>query len=127
MVTWPKPVSTYTSPLKASTFDLAGGLAADIQAVVAADYIRNLRDERIKGQIGRLKQGLYPYSAPVGYRNEGAGKPQSDDPFMAPLLRQLFELHATGEHSFLSLQAIIQMCGLRSSVGRPVSGTGGVN
>ena len=35
-----------------------GRLTADIQAVIAADYIRNLRDETIKGLQGRLKQGL---------------------------------------------------------------------
>ena len=33
-------------------------LAADIQAVVAADYVRNLRDEVLKGFYGRLKQGV---------------------------------------------------------------------
>jgi site-specific DNA recombinase len=43
-----------------------GRLSADIQAVVAADYIRNLRDEVRKGFFGRLKQGLYPLPAPVG-------------------------------------------------------------
>ena len=42
-----------------------GRLYADIQAVVAADYIRNLRDEVKKGLYGRLKQGLYPMPAPV--------------------------------------------------------------
>jgi len=35
-----------------------GRLSADIQAVVAADYIRNLREETRKGFYGRLKQGL---------------------------------------------------------------------
>src|ERR1700726_2610723 len=51
-------------------FDLlsrGGRLSADIQAVVAADYIRNLRDEVKKGFYGRLKQGVYPLGAPVGY------------------------------------------------------------
>ena len=37
-----------------------GRLSADIQAVVAADFIRNLREETRKGFYGRLKQGLYP-------------------------------------------------------------------
>lgn len=37
-----------------------GRLAAGIQAVIAADYIRNLRDEVRKGVHGRLKQGLQP-------------------------------------------------------------------
>jgi site-specific DNA recombinase len=38
-------------------FNSRGGrLSADIQAVVSADYIRNLRDEIRKGFHGRLKQ-----------------------------------------------------------------------
>src|SRR5258708_38130601 len=44
-----------------------GRLSADIQAVVAADYIRNLREETKKGYYGRFKQGLYPRPAPIGY------------------------------------------------------------
>lgn len=36
-----------------------GRLSADIQAVVAADFIRNLRQETRKGFYGRLKQGIY--------------------------------------------------------------------
>src|SRR5258706_418433 len=52
------------------TLDLrsrGGRLSADIQAVVAADYVRNLREETIKGMYGRLKQGLLPRPAPLGY------------------------------------------------------------
>src|SRR3954466_10798335 len=64
-----------------------GRLSADIQAVVASDYIRNLRDEVRKGFYGRLKQGLYPIPAPLGYRNEGGGKPKSIDPVAGPLVR----------------------------------------
>ena len=48
-----------------------GRLAADIQAVVAADFIRNLRDEVRKGFYGRLKQGFYPLQAPRGYVDRG--------------------------------------------------------
>jgi DNA invertase Pin-like site-specific DNA recombinase len=36
----------------------SGRLAADIQAVVAADYIRNLREEAKRGIRKRLEQGL---------------------------------------------------------------------
>src|SRR5258708_29492584 len=52
-----------------------GRLSADLQAVVAADYIRNLREEARKGFYGRLKQGLLPMPAPVGYLNAGKGQP----------------------------------------------------
>lgn len=55
----------------------SGRLSADILAVVASDYIRNLREETIKGLYGRLKQGIFPFMAPVGYLNTGKGKPKS--------------------------------------------------
>src|SRR5690348_14536745 len=51
-----------------------GRLSADIQAVVAADYIRNLREETKKGFYGRLKQGFYPIRAPIGYLDCGGGQ-----------------------------------------------------
>jgi DNA invertase Pin-like site-specific DNA recombinase len=39
----------------------SGRLSADILAVVASDYIRNLREETLKGMQGRLRQGLFPF------------------------------------------------------------------
>src|SRR5690606_18803297 len=51
-----------------------GRLSADIQAVVAADYIRNLRQEAVKGIRGRLRQGLLPGRAPLGYLDNGSGQ-----------------------------------------------------
>jgi hypothetical protein len=44
--------------------------------VVAADFIRNLREETKKGFYGRLKQGLFPPPAPLGYPGCGGGKPK---------------------------------------------------
>src|SRR6266849_6585062 len=61
-----------------------GRLSADIQAVVAADYIRNLREETKKGFWGRLKQGLFPLGAPIGYLDQGKAKPKVPDPERAP-------------------------------------------
>ncbi len=91
-----------------------GRLSADIQAVVAADFIRNLRDEVRKGYYGRLKQGLYPLPAPVGYINKGKGKPKEPDPITAPLVRQAFELYATGTTSLMNLRIVLDRSGLRS-------------
>jgi site-specific DNA recombinase len=88
------------------SLDLAsrsGRLSADILAVVASDYIRNLRDEVRKGFYGRLKQGLYPLAAPVGYLDQGGGKPKTIDPVRGPLVRQAFELYATGLWTLHSL------------------------
>lgn len=98
-----------------------GRLSADIQAVIAADYIRNLRDECLKGMYGRLRQGFYPWSAPLGYLNNGKAKPKTLDPKSAPLVRDLFELYASGEHSIRSLREEMIRRGLRNTRGRPLS------
>jgi len=98
-----------------------GRLSADIQAVVAADYIRNLRDETRKGFYGRLKQGLYPLAAPLGYLDQGGGKPKIPDPHTAPLVRAVFERYASGTHSLRSLQAQLPRIGLRNKRGGPIS------
>lgn len=102
-------------------FDLnsrGGRLSADIQAVVAADYIRNLRQEVKKGLYGRLKQGLYPLRAPVGYTDEGGGNPKEIDPVQGPLVRKAFELYATGNYSVADLAEEMRNRGLENTAGR---------
>lgn len=98
-----------------------GRLSADIQAVIAADYIRNLREETIKGLNGRLKQGLYPFKAPIGYLNRGKGQTKAVDPVRAPLIRQAFELYASGNHSLLSLTREMKRRGLVNDRGRALT------
>jgi DNA invertase Pin-like site-specific DNA recombinase len=97
-----------------------GRLSADIQAVVAADYIRNLREEAKKGIYGRLKQGLFPFQARIGYLDAGAGKPKKVDPKQAPLVRKAFELYASGDYSLAMLTNKMYRLGLRNKNGRMV-------
>jgi len=98
-----------------------GRLSADIQAVIAADFIRNLREETIKGMTGRLKQGLYPFKAPLGYLDNGRGKPKTADPDRAKLVTQMFDLYATGTYSILTLRKEMIDRGLTNSAGREPS------
>lgn len=98
-----------------------GRLSADLQAVVAADYIRNLREEALKGINGRLKQGILPLPAPVGYLDCGAGKPKAIDPVKGPLVRRAFELYATGRYNLHTLQAELGRIGLTNRRGGEVS------
>jgi site-specific DNA recombinase len=98
-----------------------GRLSADIQAVVAADYIRNLREEALKGINGRLKQGILPLPAPVGYLDRGSGKPKAIDPVKGPLVRRVFELYATGRYNLHTLQAEVQRIGLKNRRGGEIS------
>ncbi|MBE7487001.1 recombinase family protein [bacterium] len=97
-----------------------GRLSADIQAVVAADFIRNLREETRKGMYGRLKQGLYPLAAPLGYLDRGKGMPKEIDPIRGQLVRHLFELYASGNHSLDTLVVQARHLGLTNRNGRPL-------
>tara|TARA_B100000508_G_scaffold60333_1_gene47238 strand:+ start:280877 stop:282412 length:1536 start_codon:yes stop_codon:yes gene_type:complete len=99
----------------------SGQLMADIQVVMAADNIRNLREETKKGIYGRFKQGLYPLPAPMGYRNNGPGNPKTIDPKLGPLIAEAFDLYATGEYSFAPLRAHLAKRGLTTSKGKPIS------
>lgn len=101
-----------------------GRLAADIQAVVAADFIRNLRDEVKKGFRGRLRQGLYPLPAPLGYLDQGRGLAKLPDPIKAPLIQQAFHLYATGKYNLYTLGEILHKAGLRNRRGNRVSRNG---
>jgi len=101
-----------------------GRLSADIQAVVASDYIRNLREETKKGLYGRLKQGFYPLRAPIGYLDNGAAKPKTIDPVKGPQVRTAFELYTTGRWSISTLVDELWRRGLRNHSGGKVTRTG---
>ncbi len=94
-----------------------GRLSANLQAVIAEDYIFNLREETIKGMNGRLKQGLYPWNAPPGYLNCGGGKPKVPCPKTAPLIKVLFELYASRQYSYIPLLKEMHQRGLRNTRG----------
>ena len=92
----------------------SGRLSADIQAVVAAHYSRNLREEVKKGFYGRLKQGFYPMRAPIGYLDQGAAKLKTLDPVQAPLVKSAFELYGNGAYSLPALAREMFRRGLRN-------------
>jgi site-specific DNA recombinase len=103
-------------------FQTRGGrLSADIQAVIAADYIRNLREEIRKGIDGRLAQGLYPFGAPIGYLDNGRGKIKTPDPERASLVKEMFALYATGRHSLRTLRVEMTRRGLTNRNGKAPS------
>jgi site-specific DNA recombinase len=97
-----------------------GRLAADVQVAVAVDYIRNLREEALKGIHGRLKQGILPNAAGIGYLDCGGGKPKEVDPKKGPLVRKLFELYGTGSFTLRELTAEAERLGLRNKGGNPL-------
>jgi len=95
-----------------------GKLTGDFLAVIASHYIRNLREEVKKGIVGRLKQGIYPLHAPIGYLDQGGGKLKIPDPMRAPYIRGAFDLYAAGTCSLRGLSQELYDRGLRTGSGK---------
>jgi site-specific DNA recombinase len=98
-----------------------GRLAADIQAVIASDYIRNLRQEALKGLYGRLKQGVYPFEAPTGYLDNGRGQLKTIDPVKGPFIKNAFQSYASGKYTLQSLTEKMSTLGLYNLRGGKIS------
>jgi len=99
------------------SFDLrsrGGRLAGDIQAAVAADFIRNNRQETCKGLDGRLNQGIWPFPAPAGYVDNGKGKYKTIHKIQGPLVRKAFELYATNQYTLETLCAHMNALGMKN-------------
>lgn len=102
-------------------FDSRGGrLLADIQMALAADYSRNLSLEVKKGIYGRVKHGIFPFRAPLGYLDNGGGNLKTTDPKKGPLVKLAFELYCSGEYSITSLTKEMASRGLKGLADRPV-------
>ena len=69
-----------------------------IKVVLAKNYLDNLSEEVRKGMNQKVKEGIYPCKAPVGYKNVEVNKRNviAVDEEKAPFVKRLFELYASG-------------------------------
>ncbi|MBI5077469.1 recombinase family protein [Candidatus Falkowbacteria bacterium] len=106
--------------------DPAGRFTMDILAATAVHYIRNLRQEVIKGMHGRVRDGQWPGRAPVGYLDAPPGTLAAErcikpvDSERAPLVHRMFELYATGEYTLERLADEMDRAGLRTQGGKSI-------
>ncbi len=96
----------------------SGRFVADINMAMSKHYIDNLTEEVKKGLYGRLKQGLYPFKAPIGYLDMGGGKLKEIDPTKAPIIKEAFRLCAEERYTFNKVSAYLAKNGLTTSTGR---------
>lgn len=75
-----------------------------IRVLMAKWYVDNLSEETKKGLNEKASQGIYPALAPLGYRNNTQAKTIEVDPKSAPIVRQMYDQYATGQHTLRSLR-----------------------
>jgi site-specific DNA recombinase len=84
-------------------------------------YIDNLSENIRRGQRQKVKNGIWPMVAPIGYLNDHASKTIYIDPQRGPLIRKAFELYATGEYTLDQLTDTVNTLGLITRHGEPLS------
>ena len=86
-----------------------------IKVLMAKNYIDNLSEEVRKGMAEKAAQGLWPSSAPLGYRNVTGTSGQKiiePDPNLVPTIVRLFEWYATGTMSLKDVTRKARSAGL---------------
>lgn len=65
----------------------------------ATQYIRNLRTDVKRGMLRRLKEGHYPFPAPLGYINDRNTRTIVPDPERFDLIKKMWDLMLTGKYT----------------------------
>jgi len=84
-------------------------------------YIDNLSENIKRGHRQKLKQGLWPQMAPLGYLNNKETKQIYVDKEKAKFIKKAFETYATGKYTLKELRKIINGLGLRGRRGKMLS------
>ena len=77
-------------------------------------YIDNLSENIKRGNRQKLRKGLWPAFAPLGYLNNRKTRGIDPDPAKAGMVRKAFELYAAGDYTLKALANVLTKAGLRS-------------
>ncbi len=103
---------------------VTGRLLENIIASISEWYSGNLGEEIKKVALAKLQRGEWPHRPPFGYksiRTEDKRVEHVEEPASASLVRQAFELFATGDCSLGQLSEAMAERGLRTSHGKLLS------
>ena len=84
-------------------------------------YIDNLSENIKRGHRQKLRKGIWPGFAPLGYLNNHKTKAIDTDRDKAPVIRKCFELYATGEYTLKSIKQFLADMGIDSYKGNVLS------
>ncbi|PIR04759.1 MAG: hypothetical protein COV57_02705 [Candidatus Liptonbacteria bacterium CG11_big_fil_rev_8_21_14_0_20_35_14] len=84
-------------------------------------FVDNLRENVKRGLRQKIRNGVWPGWAPVGYLNNAKTRGIDVDSEKAPKVRKMFEMYATGAYSFNSLANWCKEKNLRGNLGKEIS------
>ena len=78
-------------------------------------YVDNLSENIKRGHRQKLKNGIWPQKAPLGYLNDKKIKTIVVDPVKSVLVKKTFEAYATGNFTFAQVRRKINDLGLKGT------------
>jgi site-specific DNA recombinase len=73
-----------------------------IKVLMAKNYVDNLSEETRKGMTEKAEEGIWPSTAPIGYKNvlgKSGKRTIKLDTRKSPIVRNLFETYSSGKYS----------------------------
>jgi len=84
-------------------------------------YVDNLSENVKRGMRQKIRNGIWPVWAPIGYLNNPKTRMIDIDLEKAPKIRKFFELYAIGEHNLSSLANWCKENNLKGNFGKEIS------
>jgi len=83
-------------------------------------YVDNLSENVKRGNRQKLRNGVWPNKAPLGYKNIVENKSIDIDPEEAKVVRKSFEMFADGKFSFIHIARFMAQKGIVNANGKPL-------
>ena len=84
-------------------------------------YVDNLSENVKRGMRHKVRLGIWPVEAPLGYLNEKVSKTIIVDPIRSRIIKKCFELFAEGKHSFSSISKFLYQNKVTTRLGRKIN------
>ncbi len=89
-----------------------GKLVLQMAFVQSKYYVDNLSENIKRGNRDKVRNGLWPGWAPLGYENDKTTKGIKPNETKAPLIRKAFQLYATGKYSLAQVREKVNALGM---------------
>lgn len=111
-----KRAGTTLRSVTEKTDDTPAGKLLEGMVSLIGEFDNNVRTERtIGGMLERLKQGVWPWRAPLGYFRPYKGANLFPDPQKAPLIQLAFKKYSEGTYTYEKLAEYLIARGLRTN------------
>ena len=86
-------------------------------------YVDNLRENVTRGMRQKIRNGVWPCWAPLGYTNNPKTRGIDLEKKKAPIVKQLFELYSKGNQTLRDIAEWCNVNGLKTNKNKPMTAT----